>query len=72
MRLYIKESVFDFVKNTSPNQVWFFVCDSRSKNAHVVEAHISLDTAKRRARLIGGVTRVGRIEWGSTLTAVTL
>lgn len=72
MRLYIEERVFDSVKNTSPAQLWFFVCDSRSPNAHVVEAHISADTAKRRARLIGGITRVGRVEWGATLTAVTL
>lgn len=73
-RLYINEQASAQVKNTSPAQLWFFVCDSRSPLASVVEAYISADTAKRRARLIGGVVRVGRVEQelASKWTAVTL
>ncbi len=56
------------VANTSPHQTWMFVCDSRKQSAKVVEAHISADIAKRRARAIGGCMRVGRVVNGKAET----
>ena len=56
------------VKNTSPNQTWAFVLDSRSKAALVTEAHISFDVAKRGAREIGGCMRIGHVRDGKAHT----
>jgi hypothetical protein len=72
MKLYLTHKARDSVRHTSPNQVWAFVCENRRRDAYVVEAHISVDTAKRRARLIGGCVRMGHVVWGSEAHAETL
>lgn len=56
------------VANANPAQVWFFVCSSRARSATVIAAYISLDTAKRRARCVGGCSRVGRVVDGKAVT----
>jgi hypothetical protein len=54
--------------NWNPSQVCAFVCSSRAKNAQVTEVHIGYDIAKRHARMIGGVMRVGRVVNGMAHT----
>ena len=62
MRIPLTQAALAAVANAHPSQVWAFVCSSRSKTATVVEAHISVDTAKRHARMLDGCTRMGRVD----------
>lgn len=63
------------VKNTHPEQVWFFVMSARSASATALEAHISKTTADRHSRLlktkgeaISSCVRVGRVVNGRAET----
>lgn len=61
MRLKMSDAALRAVKGANPRQTWAFVCSSRRNDAIVVDATIGFDDAKRKARLIGGVMRVGRV-----------
>lgn len=68
MRFKLSDKARAAVANTSPRQTWAFVMSSRSHDAVVVNATIAFDTAKREARAIGGVMRVGHVQDGEAET----
>ncbi len=83
MKLKLSIHALDNVRNTHPEQVWFFVCSTRRVDATVVEAHICKTTAERHARLwrsghnpppdswqgsFEPVVRVGRVVGGEAET----
>lgn len=47
----------------NPRQALFGVFDSRKRDALCVTVYIPIAEAKRHARKIGGVTRLGRVDY---------
>jgi len=64
-KLQLTDAALAKVRGSSPSQTWAFVCSSRRKNAVVVDAFVSYDSAKRAAKAISGVMRVGVVDGGA-------
>jgi len=59
MHLETCPQVRELCEVCNPRQCFFFVCDSRKPTATAVSAHISGFDARKEARRIGGIVRVG-------------